>query len=60
MKATKLIRKLEAMVELFGDKDIEVNAPEGGDSIIASEVRAWGEDMEYATPDNEASVFHIA
>jgi len=59
MKATKLIKQLEALVELFGDQDVEVNECDGGSSTVASEVNAWGGDGEYATPENEAEKFHI-
>lgn len=59
MKASKLVKQLNALIEIYGDTDIEVNSY-GNDNNRPSDVRAWGENMEYANPENPAVVFQIS
>lgn len=41
MKASEVVRKLNALIELFGDQDVEVNQCDGSGSCIATEINEW-------------------
>lgn len=60
MKASEIIKKLEAMIEVYGDVPVECNEPDKSSDVEVTHIEAWGGDQNFATTDNKAVSFHIS